>query len=143
MNYLSGKYLVDKIEWRGGATNSNGNLLPLEFWFDVDMTDEFWIGHVRKNLPPTLEMINNNRRINMLPEITEVPLFDIKDYMTERESLEEFFWEYLDKVFSIEPISWRIRKLDEIRSDKIDDILDIKKNRIDEHILVDKNPNKF
>jgi hypothetical protein len=138
MKYLSGRYLVDKIEWRGGATNSNGNLLPLEFWFDVDMSDEFWIGHVKKNLPPTLEMINNHRRINMLPELTESTPIDVKDYMTERESLEEFFWEYLDKVFYIEPVFWRIRKLDEIRNDEIDDILGIEKNRIDEHILVNK-----
>ena len=112
MNNLSGKYLVDKIEWRDGKTiSSDGSKLPSEYWFDVDMNDEFWINHVEKWLPPIIQ------------ELTELS-------PTERESLEEFFWEYLDKVFKIEPVFCRIRKLEEIRDNIINEILDIE-NDID------------
>ena len=100
MNDLSGKYLVDKIIWRGNTkTLSSGKILPSDYWFDVNMDDEFWSNNVSRNID--------------------------EDY-SPREALDDFLWEYLDKVFGVEPISWRIRKLDEIREVKIDEILDNK-----------------
>ena len=138
MNNLSGKYLVDKIEWLDGKTIlSDGRELPLEYWFDVDMEDEFWKNRVENGLPPTLERINRNRRICMLPELTELPPINFEDYMTETELLYDLFWAFLDKVFTIEPVSWRIRKLEEIRSDKINEILGIENGIYPIYELVD------
>lgn len=98
MKELTGKYLVDLIEWRGGITElSDGTRLPSEHWFDVDMNEEFWYEHVGKHLNE-----DNNPR----------------------EALNDFLWEYLDKVFGIEPIHYRIRNLSEIRDNRIDDLIE-------------------
>jgi len=101
---LTGKYLVDQIEWRGGAkVISTGELLPSEYWFDVDMGKDFWYRNVE----------------NHTDEET-----------TPKEALYDFFWEYLDKSYFTEPVHWRIRSFDEVRNEKINSFLDINEKEI-------------
>ena len=94
LDHLTNRYLADLMDWRCG--NPDGKY-PQEQWFDVDMSDKFWYDHVT----------------GYIDEETD-----------EREALDYFLIEYLDKVYMHDLMGARIRSINEIREENIDDVLE-------------------
>ena len=90
LSHLTNKYFVDLLDWREGYTDSE---LPEDYWFDVDMSDDFWYTMV----------------VDQIDEET-----------TDREALDWFLIEWLDKAYCHDLLGARIRSIDEIREERID-----------------------
>lgn len=97
MKNLTGKYLVDLIDWRPDINGEISDKLPSEHWIDVDMSDDFWFNNINSFL---------------------------NESNTPRDALNAFLMEYIDTIYSHDFFGARIRSIDEIRDEKIDDILD-------------------
>ena len=96
MEELTNRYLVDEIDWRPDINGEISDRLPSQQWVDVDMSDDFWRGHVTS-------YTNNGE-------------------LSPRDALDSFLLEYLDKIYSSDLLAARIRSIDEVRDDRIDDI---------------------
>jgi len=94
LDHLTNRYLLDLMDWRGG--NPDGKL-PEEYWFDVDMSNEFWYNHVS----------------GYIDEETD-----------ERGALNFFLMDYVDKVYMHDLMGARIRSISEIRDENIDDLFE-------------------